>query len=69
MNSKQKIMGEYNQVIFTIYNISISSNLYAFVYLSQDTYYTEQRTTGTVVVLIVWYLDFQLTCAINGHHN
>jgi hypothetical protein len=39
MNVKQKNMGESNRVIFTIYNISISSNLYAFVYLSQDTLY------------------------------
>ena len=36
-------MGESKRVIFTIHNISISSNLYAFVYLGQDAYYTEQR--------------------------
>ena len=36
-------MGESKRAIFTIHNISISSNLYAFVYLGQDAYYTEQR--------------------------
>ena len=36
-------MGESNRAIFTIHSISISNNLYAFVYLGQDAYYTEQR--------------------------
>ena len=43
MNFKQKNMGESKRAIFTIHNISSSSNLYAFVYLGQDAYYTEQR--------------------------